>query len=204
MGESLETMSVLRTYGPLRDEHGWSWKDALERALELRQDVDALRALVHQRDERIAELEQQNRVLARLVFGRSSEQRSPAPLGSGLQGHLFIAEIAAEADRLSEAHRVIAPVEVPAHTRTRAKRRGEFPDHLPLVRTVCELKDEDRVCACGGLARTGADRDSDRARDRAHEVRVCHLPRGRNHRTVARQSDRQGAAGSRVLRPRDH
>ena len=30
------------------------------------------------------------------------------------------------------------------------ERRGEFPGHLPVVRTVCELRDEDRVCACGG------------------------------------------------------
>ena len=128
----------------------------MERALELPQDVEALHALViaqrewlADRDETIAQLEQQYRVLAKLVFGRSSEQRR-APIDAGLQGHLFVAEIAAEAERLAEALRVVATVEVPAHTRMKAKRRGEFPDHLPLVRTVCELKDEDRVCACGG------------------------------------------------------
>jgi len=129
----------------------------MERALELPQDVDALHALViahraqiaEQREE-IARLAHQYQVLAKLVFGRKSEKRAPEPMPPGLQGHLFLADIAAEAERLAEAHRVVATVEVPAHTRTPAKRRGEFPDHLPLVRTVCELKDEDRVCACGG------------------------------------------------------
>ena len=143
----------------------------MERALELPHDVDTLHALVlthrqwlaerdetivsreaaiAQRDEKIAELEQQYRVLAKLVFGRTSEKREPQSTDLSLQGNLFIVEIAAEAERLAEANRVVATVEVPAHTRTRSKRRGEFPDHLPRVRTVCELKDEDRVCACGG------------------------------------------------------
>ena len=51
---------------------------------------------------------------------------------------------------MAAEHKVVATVEVPAHTRTKSKRRGAFPAHLPVVRTVCELKDEDRVCACGG------------------------------------------------------
>jgi transposase len=129
----------------------------MERALELPHDVDALRVLVltHRQTiaslrEENAQLAQQNRLLAKLVFGRSSEKRVPEPLDSALQGHLFVAEIAAEAERLAAEHRVVATVEVPAHTRTRPKRRGEFPAHLPVVRTVCELKDEDRRCACGG------------------------------------------------------
>ena len=48
------------------------------------------------------------------------------------------ADIAAEAERLAAEHKVIATVEVPARTRTARKRGGEFPDHQPLVRTVCE------------------------------------------------------------------
>ena len=95
------------------------------------------------RDATIAQLEQHNRLLAKLVFGKSSEQRLPAPADLSLQGNLFLAEIAAEAQRLAEQHAVVATVEVPAHTRTKHKRRGEFPAHLPVVRTVCELKDED-------------------------------------------------------------
>ncbi|MGH6691398.1 MAG: IS66 family transposase [Gemmatimonadales bacterium] len=129
----------------------------MERALELPQDVEALRTLIlaeretvaSLRDE-VARLEQQNRVLAKWVFGRSSEKRTPEPADPSLQGNLFLAEIAAEAERLAAAHRVVATVEVPAHTRKVARRRGEFPAHLPVVRTVCELKEEDRRCACGG------------------------------------------------------
>jgi len=136
----------------------------MDRALELPHDVDALKALVlthraliairdetieQQRDE-IARLAHHNQVLAKLVFGRSSEKREPQPADAALQGNLFLAEIAAEAERLAEQHRVVATVEVQAHTRQTKRRRGEFPSHLPVVRTVCELKDEDRVCACGG------------------------------------------------------
>ena len=136
----------------------------MERALELPHDVDALRALAHthltlldehrqtiaQLREANALLEERNRVLAKWVFGRSSEKRVSEPGDPALQGNLFLADIAAEAERLAAEHRVIATVEVPAHTRTKAKRRGEFPAHLPVVRTICELQDEDRVCACGG------------------------------------------------------
>jgi transposase len=138
----------------------------MERPLDLPHDVDALRTLVlSQRHaltssetilaslrEEIARLEQQNRVLAKWVFGRSSEKRVAEPVPVALQGHLFLAEIASEAERLAEELHVTAAVsvEVPAHTRKAAKRRGEFPAHLPVVRTVSELRDEDRVCACGG------------------------------------------------------
>src|SRR5438105_5158602 len=73
------------------------YKDAMERALELPQDVEALHALVIAQREMIAQLEQQYRVLAKLVFGRSSEQRRPEPIDAGLQGHLSLADIAAEA-----------------------------------------------------------------------------------------------------------
>lgn len=115
-----------------------------------RHTIDQQRQWLAARDETIAQLEQHNRLLAKLVFGKSSEQRPLVPTDPVLQGNLFLAEIAAEAQRLAAEHRVVATVEVPAHTRTRSKRRGEFPAHLPVVRTVCELKDEDRVCACGG------------------------------------------------------
>ena len=129
----------------------------MERATALPADIDILTALVltqrqwlAERDATIAQLEQHNRMLARLVFGSSSEKRMSQPVDPALQGNLFLADIAAEAERLAEKYKVVATVEVPAHTRTSSRRRGEFPAHLPFVRTVCELKDEDRVCACGG------------------------------------------------------
>src|SRR5437762_11556475 len=75
----------------------------MERALELPHDVDALRALAHthlalldehrqtiaQLRDANAQLEERNRVLAKWVFGRSSEQRVAAPADPSLQGHLF-------------------------------------------------------------------------------------------------------------------
>jgi transposase len=136
----------------------------MERVLELPHDVEALRSLaqaqlalldehrqtIAQLREANAQLEERNRVLAKWVFGCSSEKRVPQPGDPSLQGNLFLADIAAEAERLAAEHQVVATVEVPRHTRTKGKRRGEFPAHLPVVRTVCELRDEDRVCACGG------------------------------------------------------
>ena len=83
----------------------------MERALELPHDVDALRALAHthlalldehrqtiaQLRDANAQLEERNRVLAKWVFGRSSEQRVAEPADPSLQGHLFLADLAAEA-----------------------------------------------------------------------------------------------------------
>ena len=113
----------------------------MERALELPQDVEALHALVLDREalieqhrvliaarereiaeqrEELVQLAHQYPVLVKLVYGRSSEKREPASPELAAQGHLFLAEIAAEAERLAEAHHVVATVEVPAHTRAPA------------------------------------------------------------------------------------
>ncbi len=129
----------------------------MDRALELPRDVESLKLLVlshrqtidHQREE-IARLEHNNQLLAKLVFGKSSEKRLPSPIDASLQGNLFLKEIAAEAARLAAQCNVAATVEVHAHTRVKKGRRSTFPEHLPTVRTVCELKEEDRTCACGG------------------------------------------------------
>ena len=129
----------------------------MDPALVLPDDVALLKTLVlshrhtidHQREE-IARLEHNYQLLAKLVFGRSSEKRTPSPVDASLQGHLFVQEIAAEAARLAEQYPVVATVEVHAHRRVKKGRRSRFPDHLPLVRTVCELREEDRFCACGG------------------------------------------------------
>ena len=89
----------------------------MEHALELPQDVDALKTLVvthrqwlaerettiaSQRDE-IARLEQRNRMLAKLVFGPTSEKRVPTPTDPSLQGNLVLANI----PRLREPDRVL-------------------------------------------------------------------------------------------------
>jgi len=113
---------------------------------ELPHDIESLRALVvagletigHQSEE-IARLEHNNQLLRKLVFGKKSEKRPPVGEGA-LQEHLFIQEIAAEASRLAERHGVSATVEVAAHTRKKKGRRSTFPEHLPVVRTVSELR----------------------------------------------------------------
>jgi len=143
----------------------------MDRALELPRDVASLKTLVlshrqtitaHEdeiarqreeiaaRDEAIARLEHHNQLLAKFVFGKSSEKRASLSTDSSLQGHLFVQEIAAEAARLAEQYNVAATVEVHAHQRQKKGRRSTFPEHLPTVRTVCELREEDRTCACGG------------------------------------------------------
>ena len=136
----------------------------MDRALELPRDVASLKTLVlsHRQTitareeeiacqrEEIARLEHHNQLLAKLVFGKSSEKRTPLSTDSSLQGNLFLKEIAAEAARLAEQYQVVATIEVPAHQRAKKGRRSTFPEHLPTVRTVCELKEEDRTCACGG------------------------------------------------------
>jgi transposase len=130
----------------------------MDRALVLPHDVASLKTLVlshrqtiDQQREEIARLEHNNQLLARLVFGKSSEKRTPLSTDLSLQGNLFLKEIAAEAARLAEQYPVVATVEVHAHTRPKKGRRASFPEHLPLVRTVCELREEDRFCACGGV-----------------------------------------------------
>ena len=111
------------------------------------------RAEIAARDEAIARLEHNNQVLTKLIFGTKSEKRLPLSADGSLQGNLFLKEIAAEAARLAEEHRVVATVEVAAHQRHKKGRRSAFPEHLPVVRTVCELREEDRRCACGGELR---------------------------------------------------
>ena len=128
----------------------------MEPTFELPHDIESLKALVlahlqtigHQSEE-IARLEHNNEILTKLIFGKKSEKRPP--IGeAAMQEHLFVQEIAAEAARLAERHGVAATVQVAAHTRQKKNgRRSTFPEHLPVVRTVSELKPEDRKCACG-------------------------------------------------------
>ena len=129
----------------------------MEPTLELPHDIDSLKALVvahrmtiGRQSEEIARLEHNNQILTKLIFGKKSEKRPPVG-EAALQEHLFFQEIAAEAARLAEQHGVEATVQVAAHARQKKKgRRSSFPEHLPVVRTVSELKPEERTCACGG------------------------------------------------------
>ena len=130
---------------------------------ELPDDIESLKALVathlqtieHQsstighQSEEIARLEHNNDLLRNMIFGKKSEKR-PRDEQAALQGALFLQELAAQASRLSARHGVAATVQVAAHVRQKKGRRSEFPEHLPVVQTVSELKSEDRTCACGG------------------------------------------------------
>ena len=129
----------------------------MEPTPQLPHDIESLKALVvthlqkieHQA-ETIARLEHNNQILTKLIFGKKSEKRPPVGQDA-LQESLFFQELAAEASRLAERHGVAATVQVAAHTREKKKgRRSSFPDHLPVVRTVTELKPDERTCACGG------------------------------------------------------
>ena len=128
----------------------------MEPTPQLPHDIESLRALVvthlqtigHQ-SETIARLEHNNQVLTKMIFGKKSEKRPPVGQAA-LQANLFFQELAAQASRLAEQHGVAATVQVAAHTREKKGRRSTFPEHLPVVRTVSELKPDDRTCGCGG------------------------------------------------------
>lgn len=135
----------------------------MEPTLELPHDIGSLKALVvahlqtiehqsatigHQSAE-IARLEHNNQILTKLIFGKKSEKRPPVG-EAALQQNLFLQEIAAQASRLADQHGVVATVQVAAHTRVKKGRRSTFPEHLPVVRTLSELKPDERTCACGG------------------------------------------------------
>jgi transposase len=125
----------------------------MEHALELPCDIESLTELVVTLREKVLRLEHDNRLLHKIAFGRSTEQRPIEISGEGSpQGWLFAQEVIAEAARLATEHGVDATVEVVQHRRTKRRggRRRDFPPHLPRVRTVCELPEDERVCSCGG------------------------------------------------------
>lgn len=100
------------------------------------------RALVPTLLQQIAKMEQELAELRRRVFGRSSEK------GKFLdpKGLLPFAEFAQMQQELEARKAEVKEITVPAHPRKVKKRRGEFPEHLPTVRTECTLNEEERRC----------------------------------------------------------
>ena len=100
------------------------------------------RALVPTLLQQIAKMDQELAELRRRVFGRSSEKGKfldPKDL-------LPFAEFAQMQQELEARKAEVKEITVPAHPRKVKKRRGEFPEHLPTVRTECTLSEEERRC----------------------------------------------------------
>ena len=136
----------------------------------LPRDVDALIAIIGDKDGCIASLESslatlQNcvatlehnlKVYARMIFGKSSEKRRLTGVASGNphQLHLFIADLIADAERVAEETGATGHIEVKQpETSKQPKEKGrrkKFPEHLPVVESVFELPEDQRVCQCGG------------------------------------------------------
>jgi transposase len=148
-------------------------------AHDLPTDVDELRAIVlrqheqlllrdqhlAQRDEKIAAqkshisaLEHKLHVFAKLAFGPRSEKRSTAPELPSSQSWLPFAEILADAQRLADTHGVHGSIEIEVpEPKPRAKRRTDFPEHLPRVRTTIEVPEADRLCCGQPMERMGVE-----------------------------------------------
>ncbi len=126
-----------------------------EKRDKLPRDIDALIAMINERDERIAALEHNLSVFARMLFGSSSEKRKLTGLASGHphQLHMFLADLVADAERISEETGATGNVEVqrpdPAKQKRKKVRRTKFPEHLPHVTSTFELPKEQLLCSCG-------------------------------------------------------
>lgn len=123
----------------------------------LPRDVDALialvmaeRARVQERDEKIGTLEHTIHLYSKWLWGPRSEKRVDEPLPAAGQAWLAFADLLDAAQRLADRHDVHGSISVeqPAVTKSKAqaRRRGEFPDHLPRVRTTIEVPERDRQC----------------------------------------------------------
>ena len=142
-----------------------------EQRHDLPSDVDALKLLIAERDatilaqrEVIAALEHNVEVFKRMAFGRSSERRPlpPDPGARPSQGHLFYAELVADAEEAAAqtgTEGSVGPTDKKPKPRKKGGRRKKFPDHLPTLRTTYELSPADRKCACckGELHEIGED-----------------------------------------------
>jgi len=101
-------------------------------------------------EETVARLSQNVEALKRLLAGGS--ERRPREDSSIHEKQLLLAGILEGALRgpETEGGEETGVFHVAAHTRRRKGRRRRFPDHLPVLRTVIELDEEHRRCACGG------------------------------------------------------
>ena len=96
--------------------------------------------------------------LNKLFFGPSSEKRPApsAPTGSPAQGHLFLAELVAEAQSTADRKSVegsvgMTPAKAGWKVRDKKKggRRPNFPKDAPVVTTEFHLPEDQLKCSCG-------------------------------------------------------
>jgi transposase len=98
-------------------------------------------------------------VLKKLVFSPRTERLQVTP-AERFQGHLFLAPLIAQVERLRrERQDATATVEVvrEAQEPKRKARRKAFPDHLPRVKTVCQILPEERICCGQPMAAMGSE-----------------------------------------------
>lgn len=104
-----------------------------------------------ERDSRIAQLEQENRLLRRELFAPKSERR-PSGSFSGAPGQmpLLFPELIEAAERVADEKHVEGSIELRSTGKRQVpKRRKQFPPHLPVLRTTYEIPESDRQCTCG-------------------------------------------------------
>lgn len=115
-----------------------------QRMAELPDDLEALKALVREKDFRIAVLEEELRLHILKRFGASSEKANPDQLGLFNEAEATAAatvdgEAASDSD---------ATVTVPEHTRKKPGRRP-LPADLERVRIVHDIPEAEKICPCG-------------------------------------------------------
>jgi len=121
-------------------------------------DVETLKALllaervrVAERDQKIAALEHKLHVWGKMLFGPRTEKRSQEPASAQGQVWLPFADLLDAAQRVADQHGAHGAVtlEAPKDDQprpARGRRRSEFPEHLPRVRTTIEVPEADRMC----------------------------------------------------------
>lgn len=115
-----------------------------QRMAELTDDLEALKALVREKEFRIAVLEEELRLHILKRFGASSEKASPDQLGLFNEAEAT-ATTTVDGEAASEPD---ATVTVPEHTRKKPGRRP-LPAELERERIVHDISEAEKICPCG-------------------------------------------------------
>jgi len=110
-------------------------------AVNLPDDVDALKAIILAQSEQNARLEALIAALRQAMFGRKSEKIDPDQFELALEDiEAGIARVEAE----GEANELVTAT---ATTKPRKTNRGSLPKHLPRIEDI--IDPEETACACG-------------------------------------------------------